>query len=111
MEPIKILEYLLPDGTSPFYKWLHHDVRDLFFRGRIRQRLARVRAGNFGNCRPVGKGVQEIKLDMGPGYRIYFGRRGSEIIILLCAGNKGTQVKDICLAIEYWEDYQRREKS
>jgi len=110
MDLIKISEYVLSSGISPFYEWLHHDVSDVIFRGRIRQRLARVRAGNLGVCRPVGRGIQEMKLDMGPGYRIYFGRQGSEIIILLCAGVKSSQAKDIRLAIAYWEDFKRREK-
>lgn len=64
-------------------------------RGRIRQRIARIRLGNFGDARSVGEGVQELRIHFGPGYRIYFGREGDAVVILLCGGDKGTQDRDI----------------
>ncbi|HCU23444.1 MAG TPA: addiction module killer protein, partial [Deltaproteobacteria bacterium] len=71
-------------------------------------RIARIRKGNLGYCRDVGKGVTELKIDFGPGYRIYFGRRGNEIVVLLSGGDKKSQWKDIKAAHEYWADYRRR---
>lgn len=75
---------------------------------RIRVRLNRVRLGNFGDCKSVGGGVSELRVDYGPVYRIYFGKDGTKIIILLCGGSKKTQAKDIKLARHYWAEYQRR---
>jgi len=70
--------------------------------------LNRVRLGNFGDCKPVGKGVSELRVDYGPGYRVYYGRSGASIVILLCGGSKKSQAKDIQLAQAYWADFQRR---
>jgi len=72
--------------------------------------LNRVRLGNFGDCRPVGKGVNELRVDYGPGYRVYYGRSKTAIVILLCGGSKRSQSKDIPLAQAYWADYKRRAK-
>lgn len=69
-------------------------------RARIDIRLRRVSLGNFGDVRPVGEGVSELRIDYGPGYRIYFVRRGTTLVILLAGGDKRTQSKDIQLAIE-----------
>lgn len=63
--------------------------------------------GNLGRYRGVGQGVIELKIDFGPGYRVYVGLEGAGLIILLCAGNKGSQDQDIRKAIEYWNDYRR----
>lgn len=65
--------------------------------------------GNFGQCEPVGEGVFELKIDFGPGYRVYFGKIGSKCILLLCAGDKGSQKNDIQKAKVYFKDYQSRE--
>ncbi len=75
---------------------------------RIRVRLDRVSLGNFGDCHSVGEGVQELRIDYGPGYRVYFGQAGSTIVLLLCGGDKDTQSKDISLAKYYWNEYRRR---
>ena len=69
------------------------------------------RHGNLGDYRSVGEGVCELKIDYGPGYRVYFGQIGSTIVLLLCGGNKSTQEQDIRRAIEYWTDYRRRENA
>jgi putative addiction module killer protein len=68
-------------------------------------RLTRLRVGNFGICRSVGKGVLELKIDYGPGYRVYFGRDGEAIIVLLLGGDKSSQARDIERAHEFWSDY------
>lgn len=73
-----------------------------------RGRLDRVRLGNLGQYRSAGEGVFELKIDFGPGYRVYFGQEGNTVVILLCGGDKKTQDKDIKSAREYWADYRRR---
>lgn len=70
----------------------------------LQNRLIRLRAGNFGDHRSVGKGVVELKMKFGPGYRLYLGQDG-DLVILLCGGTKATQGKDIKTAQQYWEDY------
>jgi putative addiction module killer protein len=70
------------------------------------ERLRRIEhQGNFGNCGPIGNGLQELKIDFGPGYRIYFGLDGEAIVLLLGAGDKSTQQTDIARAIKRWEEY------
>jgi len=87
--------------------WLR-GPRDQQTRSRIRQRLARVRLGNFGDARSVGEGVQELRIPFGPGFRVYFGREGDWVVILLCGGDKSTQARDIERAQDYWRDYRRQ---
>lgn len=94
-------------GRCPFEKWLE-SLGDRRGRAKIRARIARVRAGNLGDCRSVGGGVFELKIDFGPGYRVYFGEAGPAIVILLCGGDKSTQREDIKTAHRYWADYWRR---
>jgi putative addiction module killer protein len=102
-------EYVLPGGRIPFREWLHA-LRDVEARARVRVRLNRVRAGNFGDCKAVGEGVHELRLPFGPGYRVYFGRDGSIIVILLCGGTKRSQDRDMRTAKAYWQDYGRRKR-
>ena len=92
---------------NPFREWLH-SLRDVQGRSRIRVRLNRVRLGNLGDCKSVGEGVMEFRLDFGPGYRVYFGQAGDTLVILLCGGDKRTQSRDIATAKEYWQSYKRR---
>jgi putative addiction module killer protein len=80
--------YARSDGSEPFTQWLR-GLRDGTTRNRIRQRIARIRLGNFGDVRSVGDGVQELRIHFGPGYRVYFGREGDALVILLCGGDKG----------------------
>ena len=84
---IQLLEYITEDGKNPFHKWLN-SLKDLSARARIRVQLNRVRLGNFGDCKPVGKGVNELRVDYGPGYRLYYGKSKTIIVILLCGGSK-----------------------
>ncbi len=71
----------------------------------MRARLNRIRLGNFGDCKSVGGGVEELRIDFGPGYRVYYGREGAVVVILLCGGDKRSQAKDIFRAQEYWREY------
>lgn len=71
--------------------------------------MLRVEAGNFGDCEPVGDGVTELRIHVGAGYRVYFGRHGKTVVILLCGGDKGSQAADIKRAKDYWADWKRRQ--
>ena len=106
---IQLLEYITEDGDNPFHRWLK-SLKDRVARARIRVRLNRLRLGNFGDCKPVGKGVNELRVDYGPGYRVYYGKSKTTIVILLCGGSKKSQPKDIQLAQAYWADFKRRAK-
>jgi putative addiction module killer protein len=99
--------YCLTDGRQPFLNWLE-ELRDSLARQRIQARIGRARLGNLGHTRSVGEGVQEFKIDYGPGYRVYFGLDGMELVILLCGGEKSTQDEDIKTAKKFWADYKKR---
>lgn len=77
---------------------------------RILARLERLEAGNFGDAKFLGPGVSELRIDWGPGYRVYFGRDGRTVIVLLCGGDKRKQDADIRKAVELWQEYTRRRK-
>ena len=94
-------------GEQPFVEWLQ-GLKDRQTRARIEARIARVAVGNFGDTEPVGEGVLELRIDWGPGYRVYFARRGQVVVLLLCGGDKRTQQKDIDRAKAYFEDYKAR---
>jgi len=102
------LEYYRKEsGDIPFSEWLE-GLRDRAAIARIRIRLGRVRLGNFGTAKSVGDGVSELKIDFGPGYRIYCAMSGKSVVLLLIGGDKSTQSKDIAIAKRYWQDYQTR---
>lgn len=103
---IELREYMTDDGRIPFREWLQ-GLRDREARARIRVRLNRIRLGNFGDAKSVGHGVQELRFPFGPGYRVYFGRDGDTIVILLHGGDKGSQSRDIELAQRYWAEYKK----
>jgi putative addiction module killer protein len=108
VQPREIQRYITPDGRIPFAEWLN-SLRDRKAILIIDNRLRRIRLGNFGDCRSVGEGVCELRIDYGSGYRIYFGQIGTTIVLLLYGGDKSTQAQDIRKAQEYWRDYERRE--
>ena len=94
---------------QPLTRWLA-DLKDVRARAQIRARLARVGAGNFGDCKPLRDGVQELKIDYGPGYRVYLSRQGPLMVLLLCGSEKSDQTKAINQAIEYLNDWKQRGK-
>lgn len=96
------------DGREPFSDWLN-GLRDKVAQARIRIRLRQVQAGNFGDSEPVGEGVIELRVHVGAGYRVYCGRHGKTIVLLLCGGDKGSQVADIKRAKELWSEWKRRQ--
>ena len=102
--------YLSAVGESPFEQWFI-SLSDNRTRQRILARIARVRAGNLGDWKSLGVGAYEMRIDCGPGYRLYFGLEGSKIVILLAGGDKRTQDRDIKHAKEYWYDYQKRKEA
>ena len=86
--------------TTDVFDHCYNGLRDRQGRARIAARLRRVELGNFGDVKPVGSGVSELRIDYGPGYRVYLTQRGLEVVILLAGGDKRTQSKDIEAAIE-----------
>jgi putative addiction module killer protein len=107
---MKIIAYSDSKGNEPFTEWLTK-LRDTESRNRISARLRRVAQGNYGDCKNLGGGIYELRLDFGPGYRIYFSKDTDVIIILLCGGDKSSQEQDIIRAREYWKEYQDHAKN
>jgi putative addiction module killer protein len=91
--------------TDTFDEWLKA-LRDLKGRARVDIRIRRLADGNPGDVRPVGKGVSELRINTGPGYRVYYAAKGEEIILLLAGGDKSTQARDIETALMLWEDWK-----
>jgi putative addiction module killer protein len=99
------LKEYVESGNSPFADWF--DSLDAVTAARVDKYLRRLEAGNFGAAKSLQEGVSELKLDFGPGYRVYFGREGKTIIILLGGGSKRRQSADIAAAIERWRRYKQ----
>ena len=99
--------YVTLEGREPFHEWLN-SLRNQKARAKIRVRLDRISLGNFGDCHAVGHGVQELRINYGPGYRVYFAQEGMTIVLLLCGGDKFSQPKDIEEAHRYWSEYRSR---
>ena len=104
-EMIQIARYVGSDGADEFGSWFRRQSSEV--RARVQTRLDRVELGNFGDHRAVGAGVFELRIHHGPGYRVYFGRDGDELVILLAGGAKTRQQRDIGRAIESWSAYKR----
>lgn len=107
VRPRAIDLYRIPNGPEPFTEWFL-SIRDTRVRQRIQARLTSVRAGNLGDHRFVGDGVWELRLHIGPGYRIYYGEVDNITVLLLCGGDKSTQQRDIERAKNYWNEYKER---
>ena len=99
-----LLTFTLPNGKAPFEEWLL-SLRDKPTQARILRRIDRLRLGNFGDCESVGEGVFELRIHFGPGYRVYFGLHGAQVVLLLCGGDKSTQARDIASAQRYWKEF------
>ena len=91
--------------SEQFDVWLKN-LRDLRARARIEARLLRLALGNAGDVRPVGEGVSELRINYGPGYRVYFAQHGQALVILLCGGDKSTQDRDIRDALQIAVDWK-----
>ena len=104
---MEIRFYVGSDGKCPFEEWLG-SLKDSKARMRVRARIARLEVGNFGDCKGLRDGVQEIRIDYGPGYRVYLSRQGKVIVLLLCGSDKSEQNRAIEKAIDYLKDWKRR---
>ena len=103
----RINEYTDKQDRSPYAVWLA-SLRDVRARARVIMRVDRMELGLFGDSEPVGEGLSELKIDYGPGYRVYYGKESQDAYLLLCGGNKSTQSRDIKRAKTYWQEYKRR---
>jgi putative addiction module killer protein len=101
---LTIREYITPEGRNPFRDWLKS--YDIAVQARIQARVSRFEGGNLGDHKTVGGGVSEARLNFGPGYRLYFGKDGVAVILLLVGGDKSSQSKDIAAAKRYWNDFR-----
>ena len=109
MPSIRVLEYLDQSGLSPFRRWF--DELDATAAARVGAYLYRLEEGNFSRVEGLGGGVFELKVDFGPGYRIYFGKDGETVVILLGGSSKKRQSTAIGRAQAAWQDYKRRKRS
>jgi putative addiction module killer protein len=109
MTPVEIRHYLTAAGADPFQQWLN-ELKDLRARIVIQRRIDRIANGNFGDHKFCRDGVWELRIDFGPGYRVYYAREGGAVVILLSGGSKRTQSADINQAVRHWLDYQRRKR-
>jgi putative addiction module killer protein len=102
---IAVREYLPESGKSPFAEWFNS--LNAPASAKVATAILRLEAGNFSNVKGVGSGVYEYRIDFGPGYRIYFGKDGDKLVILLGGGSKKRQQRDIEEAIRFWADYKK----
>ncbi len=103
-----VREYLDCGGRSPYAEWF--DSLNAQAAAKVAIAITRMGQGNFSNLRSVGSGVHECRIDFGPGYRVYFGKDGELVVILLGGGTKKRQQNDINNAIARWQDYKNRKK-
>jgi putative addiction module killer protein len=106
---LDIRYYVAADGRQPFAEWFA-DLEPVT-RATVARAIARMEQGNLSNVKPVGGGVLEYRIDFGPGYRVYFGRDGDTLVILLTGGSKKRQQRDIETAQVCWQDYKRRKRA
>lgn len=105
---IEIRYYISASGHEPFADWFA-DL-EAVTRAKVTRAIARMGQGNFSNVKTVGEGVLEYRIDFGPGYRVYFGRDGDTLVILLTGGTKKRQQRDIDAARAYWQDYKQAKR-
>ena len=108
MATYQIEHYLTADGQKDLYiDWLRH-LRDNQAKVAVIRRVARIEQGNFSDHKFCRDGVWELRVDVGPGYRVYYALSGQRLVLLLCGGDKRSQDTDIRRAVDYWQDWQRR---
>lgn len=105
----EILDYQTTEGRDPYKVWLSA-LTDRVAKVQIMARVQRMAGGNFGDCKPLAGGVWELRINHGPGYRVYYARAGNRVVLLLTGGDKRKQQSDIETAVDYWKDWQRRHK-
>jgi putative addiction module killer protein len=99
--------YLTAEGRDPFQEWVKK-LRDPIANGQVLKLVHRIEGGNFGDHKPCRDGVWELRIDHGPGYRVYYALADTVVVLLLCGGDKDSQDADIERAVGYWKDWQRR---
>ncbi|CAB3624765.1 hypothetical protein LMG26685_00131 [Achromobacter mucicolens] len=105
---VEIEHYLAPDGhTNPYLDWLN-SLRDNRIKVAVIRRVARIELGNFGDHRFCRDGIWELRIDMGPGYRLYYTLVRRRVVLLLCGGDKSTQSADLACAVRYRKDWEQR---
>jgi putative addiction module killer protein len=104
---IAILHYRTVEGRFPYREWVQ-SIADKTTRAAVLARVDRLAFGGFGDWKSVGGGVCELRIHIGSGHRVYFGREGTAVVILLCGGEKRSQAADIKQAQKYWKDYEKR---
>lgn len=107
---IEIRHYVSRGGKDVFDDWLS-ELANARAQAKISSRINRLAAGNFGDCKPLRQGVCELRIDWGPGYRVYYAMRGRGCVLLLCGGDKRKQSSDIDRALEYLKDYEGRSET
>ena len=105
VKPKIVVAYVDENGREPYTDWLA-SLKDEKTRERIRVRIRRLESGLYGDCESVGKGVLELRLFFGAGYRVYFAEDDGNIVILLCGGDKNSQKRDIKTAKAYWQEHK-----
>ena len=110
IEPFALFYYQTASGRLPYREWLGA-VTDPTAYAAVQSHTDRLKRGLFGDCEPVGEGVWELRIDTGPGYRVYYSRAGKQVVLLLCGGDKRRQTADIKRAKDYWRDYGKRTRT
>ena len=109
LEMMKVVRYIGSDGSDDFGTWLQKQGSEA--RARIQSRIDRIEVGNFGDHKSIGAGVFELRVHHGPGYRVYYGRDGQLLVILLAGGTKNRQANDIKRAIANWKAYRQERRN
>lgn len=104
---MEVVRYITESGRDVFGEWLA-DLDDPRAYAKILVRIDRLAAGNLGDCKSLRDGVSELRVDWGPGYRVYYAMTGRLRVLLLCGGDKRKQAADIKRAVDYWKDYKQR---
>ena len=102
-----VVQYVTSLGKVPYQDWLRR-LKDKTAKASVIRRILRIELGDLGDHKRVGDGVSELRIDVGPGYRVYFGSVGKTVVVLLLGGNKSSQERDIERAKRYWKDHQER---
>jgi putative addiction module killer protein len=105
---IEVRYYVAEDGRSPYADWF--SLLDPVARTKVAAAIVRIEHGNLSNLKPVGNGVFEYRINFGPGYRVYLGRDGDAVVILLAGGTKKRQQRDIEAAADFWRAYKREKR-
>ena len=105
---LEVRYYVAANGDEPFSDWFAE--LEAVTRAKVARAIARMEQGNLSNVKSVGGGVLEYRIDFGPGYRVYFGRAGDALVILLMGGTKKRQQRDIDAAHGYWQDYKQSKR-